>query len=48
MIELESIESEGHTCLLFTVADVTVELSEREVLALWSKLDNWLDGEGVE
>jgi len=48
MIELESIERDGHTHLLFTLGDVTVEMSEGEVLELADKLVGWLEGEGVE
>jgi len=45
MIEFESIERDGHTHLLFTLGNVTVEMSEREVLALVDNLENWLEGE---
>jgi len=42
MIELESIERDGHTHLLFTLGNVTVEMSEREVIELVHGLDYWL------
>ena len=42
MIELESIERDGHTHLLFTLGNVTVEMSEREVTELQGKLEDWI------
>ena len=45
MIELESIERDGHTRLLFTIAGVTVEMTEGEVINLVVDLEDWLMGE---
>jgi len=44
MIELESIERDGHTHLLFTLGNVTVEMSEREVRSLTDNLGRFIDG----